>query len=162
MWTTTAGKLFRSAPEHVRLALPAEGTPRGPELPDDVTMLQNQVNQMNQQSVRADSPNLIDNPSNLEEPIVQNNNAEMMPERNTNDDEETQSLRTAPQPDQETETNSRESNVSSEEPSGEEEAFLICTEDTVACPVMQYRTLHGNVTSTSQFPTHIQHQLYPR
>ena len=71
VWTTTAGKLFRSAPEHVRLALPAEGTPGGPELPEDIMMLQNQVNRMNQQSVRADPPSLIDNPCNPEEPIIQ-------------------------------------------------------------------------------------------
>ena len=71
VWTTTAGKLCRSAPEHVRLALPAGGTPYGPELPEDITMLQNQVNRMNQQNVRVDPPSLIDNPSHPEEPIIQ-------------------------------------------------------------------------------------------
>ena len=33
--------IFRSAPEHVRRSLPSEGTPEGPELPEDMTEIHN-------------------------------------------------------------------------------------------------------------------------
>ena len=40
-WTSQSGRLFQSAPENVRLALPEEGHPESSELPEDLTMLQN-------------------------------------------------------------------------------------------------------------------------
>jgi hypothetical protein len=40
------GKLYRSAPENTRLALPEEGQPAGPELPDDLTQIQQQINRI--------------------------------------------------------------------------------------------------------------------
>ena len=46
IWTTVGGKLFRSAPENTRLALPEEGQPTGPELPDDLTQIQQQINRI--------------------------------------------------------------------------------------------------------------------
>ena len=45
VWMTVSGKLFRSAPEHVRLALPEEGEPASPWLPDEITAGQRQINQ---------------------------------------------------------------------------------------------------------------------
>ena len=139
VWTTTAGKLFRSAPENVRLALPAEGMPCGPELPEDTTMLQNQVNRMNQQSVPVDSPNLVDNPNNLDEPIIPDNHPEGNDGMTPADEEETQSLRTFPQPDQEPEANCKKKKFPSENSSSEEEAFLICTEEpgALTCDISQ-------------------------
>ena len=47
-WTSQSGRLFQSAPENVRLALPEEGHPESSELPEDLTMLQNQIRRMNQ------------------------------------------------------------------------------------------------------------------
>ena len=46
--TTVCGKLFRSAPEHVRLALPEEGEPESPWMPDEITVGQRQIQRMNQ------------------------------------------------------------------------------------------------------------------
>ena len=46
IWTTVGGKLYRSAPENTRLALPEEGQPAGPELPDDLTQIQQQINRI--------------------------------------------------------------------------------------------------------------------
>ena len=37
IWTTQGGRLYRSAPENVRLSLPEEGEPGGPDLPEDLT-----------------------------------------------------------------------------------------------------------------------------
>ena len=48
VWTTQGGKLYRSAPEHVRRSLPEEGTPEGPELPTDLTSMQQQIHRLNQ------------------------------------------------------------------------------------------------------------------
>jgi transposase InsO family protein len=50
VWSTQGGKLFRSAPEHVRLALPEEGTDESSELPEDHTMLHRQIERINQES----------------------------------------------------------------------------------------------------------------
>ena len=47
-WTSQSGRLFQSAPENVRLALPEEGHPESSELPEDLTILQNQIRRMNQ------------------------------------------------------------------------------------------------------------------
>ena len=46
IWTTVGGKLYRSAPENTRLALPEEGQPARPELPDDLTQIQQQINRI--------------------------------------------------------------------------------------------------------------------
>ena len=50
VWSTQGGKLFRSAPEHVRLALPEEGTDESSELPEDHTMIHRQIERINQGS----------------------------------------------------------------------------------------------------------------
>ena len=43
IWTTQCGKIFRSAPENVRPSMPEEGHPEGPDLPEDVTPIQQQI-----------------------------------------------------------------------------------------------------------------------
>ena len=61
VWSTQGGKLYRSAPEHVRRSLPDEGQPDGPELPTDLTSLQQQINRMSQlPSIAEDEPISID------------------------------------------------------------------------------------------------------
>ena len=61
VWSTQGGKLYRSAPEHVRRSLPDEGQPDGPELPADLTSLQQQISRMNQlPSIAEDEPIIID------------------------------------------------------------------------------------------------------
>ena len=45
-WCTSNGKLFRSAPEITRKALPEEGSPEGPELPADITPMAQQIARM--------------------------------------------------------------------------------------------------------------------
>jgi len=131
VWTTTAGKLFRSAPEHVRLALPEEGMPCGPELPEDLTALQNQIDRMNNQSVRVDFPSMVDPSNNPDEPIVPEDNDMDNRDQNPAEEEETQSLRTSQQPDQEPEASSQDPSIPSESTQSEEEeeAFMICTEE---------------------------------
>ena len=47
IWTTQGGKLYRSAPEHVRRSLPSEGHPEGPEMPLDITTIQQQIQRLN-------------------------------------------------------------------------------------------------------------------
>ncbi|CAL1150736.1 unnamed protein product [Cladocopium goreaui] len=41
-------RLYRSAPENVRLSLPEEGEPGGPDLPEDLTQIQQQINRISQ------------------------------------------------------------------------------------------------------------------
>ena len=48
IWTTQGGRLYRSAPENVRLSLPEEGEPGGPDLPEDLTQIQQQINRISQ------------------------------------------------------------------------------------------------------------------
>ena len=48
VWSTQGGRLFRSAPEHVRLALPEEGTDESSELPEDLTTIHRQIDRINQ------------------------------------------------------------------------------------------------------------------
>ena len=52
VWSTQGGKLhmYLSAPEHVRLALPEEGTSEGGELPEDRTGIHRQIERLNQEN----------------------------------------------------------------------------------------------------------------
>ena len=67
IWTTQAGKLYRSAPENVRLALPEEGEPDGPDLPEDMTQIQQQINRSYQNPEAMQS---IPEHEPIETPIV--------------------------------------------------------------------------------------------
>ena len=43
VWTTQCGRIYRSAPENVRPSMPEEGQPEGPDLPEDVTPHEQQI-----------------------------------------------------------------------------------------------------------------------
>ena len=71
VWTTQAGKLYRSAPENVRLAHPSEGDREDGLLPEDITSIQQQITRMNQKSTshplklkKMNNPIDTDNPNN--------------------------------------------------------------------------------------------------
>eukprot|EP00435_Cladocopium_sp_Y103_P028662 s3013_g7.t1 len=61
VWCTSNGTLYRSAPENTRLAFPEEGSPEGPELPEDLTIINQQIQRM------QTSPTVTQNP--LEMPL---------------------------------------------------------------------------------------------
>eukprot|EP00435_Cladocopium_sp_Y103_P075519 s304_g59.t1 len=117
VWCTSNGKLFRSAPENTRAAFPEEGSPEGPELPEDITPLTKQIARMQQENSNAqlqDNPQLDipteNNPNNLEI-----NSPSINPPDNTeNSDSQDESI---PQPDTEPEeTNPEENQMLPEEP----------------------------------------------
>jgi hypothetical protein len=97
VWTTQGGKLYRSAPEHIRRSLPDEGQPDGPELPTDLTMIQRQIDQLSQLPT-------IDE----DEPMTLESNAERTESRdivsNSNRDRLESNLESVIQPDQEPDT----------------------------------------------------------
>jgi len=70
VWTTQAGKLYRSAPENVRLAHPSEGDREDGLLPEDITSIQQQITRMNQslpvipETEEMNNPIDTDNPNN--------------------------------------------------------------------------------------------------
>ena len=55
VWTTQGGKLYRSAPEHVRLALPEEGQSESCELPENLTAIQHQIENMSRNNTLSSS-----------------------------------------------------------------------------------------------------------
>ena len=123
IWTTQAGKLYRSAPEHVRRSLPSEGEPEGPELPTGLTMIQRQIDRLNQLPgiPEEDSINL-----DATEPVVAEERPQsLMHERGESTSESIQ------QPDQEPESLSHQPSQSSMENndnSTEEIQQLLCCE----------------------------------
>ena len=54
IWSTSMGKLHRSAPENTREAYPEEGHPLGPTLPEDMTQINQQIERL-QKSPEDDS-----------------------------------------------------------------------------------------------------------
>ena len=97
VWCTGSGKLYRSAPENTRHAFPEEGSPEGPDMPEDTTpishLLQNSRDHIN------------NNPEEII-PNVQNNNPSIpMPESRSpvpmSNPEANSPANTVPQPDQE-------------------------------------------------------------
>jgi len=65
IWTTQGGKLYRSAPEHVRLALPAEGQDDSCELPHDLTAIHQQIQRLSQTEFTHNDPHQI-NPQSMD------------------------------------------------------------------------------------------------
>ena len=55
VWCTNAGKLYRGAIEHIRRAVPEEGSPEGPELPEDMTQIHQQIQNMSRKNT-AEQP----------------------------------------------------------------------------------------------------------
>ena len=103
VWRTANGNIFRSAPENTRKAYPEEGQPEGPELPEDVTPLAQQIHRMQQQSHLTEFPvqqpsddNIPDNnPDDITHNLPSNN-----PIITDNSDSQDESI---PQPDHEPE-----------------------------------------------------------
>eukprot|EP00435_Cladocopium_sp_Y103_P022606 s1610_g5.t1 len=102
VWCTSNGNLYRSAPENTRRAFPEEGHPEGPELPEDVTPLIQQINRM-QTTNSTNSPNveILDVPqeSHAHNPPPFNPNNPESPESQDNESQE----ESIPQPDTEPE-----------------------------------------------------------
>jgi hypothetical protein len=108
VWTTQGVRLFRSAPEHVRRSLPAEGEPEGPELPSDLTHIQNQIDRMNQLPTIDEHVPL----ENFEEPIE---SPAHMPEPAMARERLGSTAESLAQPDQEPEINSHQPSINSQE-----------------------------------------------
>ena len=68
VWTTQAGKLYRSAPENVRLAHPSEGDREDGLLPEDITSIQQQITRMNQSLPAIPETEEINNPIDHDNP----------------------------------------------------------------------------------------------
>jgi len=122
VWCTSGGKLIRSAPENTRRAFPEEGSPEGPELPEDITPMTQQIARMKQQVQLEDNPenespeiNTEIIPSNIN-PNPEHNNPSNQPDNNSESQEES-----IPQPDQEPEniTPEESRNETSEDLDGE-------------------------------------------
>ena len=133
IWTTQGGRLYRSAPENVRLSLPEEGEPGGPDLPEDVTQIQQQVNRISQhpeamQSIPEHEPLDHDIDATLQPP-------QNFPENHPVADSESSrrdssASETTVQPDQEPEALSRqETHHPGDSPTDHAETFLTCAED---------------------------------
>lgn len=136
VWTTQGGKLFRSAPEHIRLALPEEGQDDSCEMPPDLTELQHQINRMTNNPPESHNPasEIALNPNEFptsETPTINNPATEPQPEIEEEVSRHSSLNETVPQPDQEPE-NSRQptpSEPSDAEPrsaSSNSEELLIC------------------------------------
>ena len=101
VWSTQGGKLYRSAPEHVRRSLPEGGQPDGPELPTDLTTIQQQINRMNQlPSIAEDEPISVEPMPTSADPI-EGGSSELVRLESSAD--------TVPQPDQEPDAVSQQS-----------------------------------------------------
>jgi transposase InsO family protein len=82
VWTTQAGKLYRSAPENVRLAHPSEGDREDGLLPEDITSIQQQITRMNQSLPAIPEAEEINNPidhDNLNNPTTDQERRESDP-----------------------------------------------------------------------------------
>ena len=117
VWCTSGGKIYRSAPENTRKAYPQEGSPEGPELPEDVTPLMLQIQRMqspdnnmseldlSQQphdpTINNESNNHTDNAP--EAPESHRENTEHHPPSDAQDQEEGSRQESTSQPDQEPE-----------------------------------------------------------
>ena len=124
VWSTQGGKLYRSAPEHVRRSLPDEGQPDGPELPTDLTSLQQQINRMSQlPSIAEDEPISIDQIATSPE------HADDAPQERVRLESSVESI---PQPDQEPDAVSQQSSQplpdTSDSETQEIQQLLLCEE----------------------------------
>ena len=111
VWCTSSGKLFRSAPENTRLACPEEGSPEGPDLPEDMTPMMQQIHRMtdnsnpndNSQNTNLDIPNeIIPNHNNHN----QSHNPLSFDQENSDSQDES-----IPQPDTEPENTNSEDQI---------------------------------------------------
>ena len=100
VWCTANGNLHRSAPENTRKACPEEGHPEGPELPEDITPLTQQIHRMQQTTEVQDTSTEIPLESNRQEespnPIVPNPN-NLNPNNSENSESQDGSLQPEPE-----------------------------------------------------------------
>ena len=138
IWTTQAGKLYSSAPENVRLSLPEEGEPGGPELPEDLTQIQQQINRIRQHPDAMQSIPEHDTlePVNPNQPFPSSpeNRPTEVPEHDRRDSSASESI---PQPDQEPDTQSRQETQSPDAtpidiPTDQAEGFITCADEECA------------------------------
>ena len=125
VWSTQCGKLYRSAPENVRRAMPEEGEPEGPALPEDITPIQRQIQALD----RA----VLTTPETSQEIPLSTNEPQIITTNNTNDTNEPESQPEVPrensqvesiqQPDQEPDGNSQ--NTMSNPDSDQDEPELV-------------------------------------
>jgi hypothetical protein len=75
VWTTQCGRIYRSAPENVRPSMPEEGQPEGPDLPEDVTPHEQQIQalQIREQQQGSRTLDLPEENSSPDEPHTNNN-----------------------------------------------------------------------------------------
>ena len=134
VWTTQCAKLYRSAPEHVRPAMSQE-LPDQPEAwPDNLTEMNQQIQNMQRQGIIETNPSTIDIPddnTHLQNPPIVDENFHHNPHHNIENAEESvsrtpSSNATMPQPDQEPET-VRQATPSSENETNNDE-LLVCTD----------------------------------
>eukprot|EP00435_Cladocopium_sp_Y103_P073619 s3_g44.t1 len=103
VWCTSNGKLFRSAPKNTRMAFPEEGSPEGPDLPNDITPMTQQIARLNQNNPPNNNPSNspTDNPlDTIPEPENTPNQQNNQPLEADNSDSQDESI---PQPDTEPE-----------------------------------------------------------
>ena len=116
--------MFRSAPENTRLALPEEGHPAGPELPDDLTQIQQQINRisLNQPLSPIPEDEIPSSDHNIIPPVTNNAPAIAHQPSITSD--------SSIQPDQEPEVDSRRESIQDtpDHESPEETLFYTCHE----------------------------------
>ena len=119
---------FRSAPENVRLSLPEEGEPGGPDLPEDLTQIQKQVDRINQnhepmQAIPEHETLEVPEtpPMNLQNPNV------TPPNKVTSNRRDSSANESWGQPDEEPEVPSRQE--TNHDPNNQAEVFLTCTEE---------------------------------
>ena len=121
VWSTQCGKLYRSAPEHVRMAFPEEITDAAESNPLDITTLQMQVNRM------ANAVPTSPRESPVEIPLEENPNVsspDIVPEENNQEPQNQPAFQrntSTQQPDQEPEASQ---NSSSDEDTTEPTMFL--------------------------------------
>jgi hypothetical protein len=133
VWSTQGGKLYRSAPEHVRRSLPDEGQPDGPELPTDLTSLQQQISRMSQlPSIAEDEPVIIDQTATSPDQTDDTSHERVRLES---------SAESVPQPDQEPDAVSQQSSQPNPESSDTEtqeiQQLLLCEENTAVDDINQ-------------------------
>ena len=134
VWTTVGGRLYRSAPENIRLALPEEGQPMGPDLPEDLTEIQQQINRM---TIDQSMPSIPE-----EETLIPNNEdtSPPTPAMVPTNHNPSISRETSAQPDQEPEVNSHQESINDPEVSEGTEELLYYTCHDEACALMETET----------------------
>ena len=146
VWTTQCGKIYRSAPENVRMALPEEGEPESADLPSDLTPMDRQIQVLRTQAI-PENQNSFEIPSEVSatgENITPTINTAPTPDQHPEPEpnqpmnREISQQESLPQPDQEPEHNNSSPPISSMPSDNNEDheiINLLCheTEDAFSC-----------------------------